>query len=77
MTVAELIRVLQGCDPQAVVLIPRDADLGAASEIVADVAHLPASAFVTGPAASSGAVRLGGITVATMIIATGLAASGG
>lgn len=71
MTVAELIHLLEACDPDAVVLIPRDADLDASSEIVADVVALPASAFATGRTAVHGAVRLGGITTATMIIASG------
>ncbi len=72
MIVADLIRLLETCDPQAVVLIPGDAGLGGHAEMLADVIPVPASVFAGGPAAAHGAVRLAGITAATVVLAAGL-----
>lgn len=60
MTVAELIGLLEGYDPRAVVLIPRDAGLGEAAEVVADLASWRAGGS-SGPAAISGAAPLMGL----------------
>lgn len=75
MIVADLIRLLEACDPNALVLIPRDGRLDDPTDVLVDAIPIAASAFNTGPAATHGAVRLAGITTATVFIATGLAAN--
>lgn len=75
MIVADLMRLLEACDPDAVVLIPRDGCLDDPAEVLTDVVPVSPSVFATGPAAIHGAVRLAGIT-ATVIVAKGLAAGG-
>ncbi|PVM82946.1 hypothetical protein [Caulobacter endophyticus] len=61
MIVADLIRLLKTCDPNAIVLIPRDGGPGDATERVAEAASIPAERFAGGPAATHGALRLLGL----------------
>lgn len=68
MIVSDLIRALERCDPNAVVLIPRDGDLTDATEWVSDVLPVPSERFSSGPAAAHGAVRLMGFPSATMVV---------
>jgi hypothetical protein len=74
MIVADLIRLLRDYDPNAIVLIPRDAGLGDGTEMLADVVPVPSACFSNGPGATSGGVRLSGLPAATMIVVTGVAA---
>jgi len=67
MIVADLIRLLQDCDPQAVVVIPADPSMGQACEPVSDVAAIAASRFTGGPAAQAGVVRLSGFPIALLV----------
>lgn len=67
MIVAELIRLLQDCHPQAVVLIPADPSMGQACEPLADVAKIDAAQFSHGPAAKGGVVRLSGFPIALLV----------
>jgi len=67
MIVADLIRLLQDCHPQAVVLIPADPSMGQACEPVSDVAAIAASRFAGGPAAEGGVVRLSGFPIALLV----------
>jgi hypothetical protein len=60
MRVVDLITALQGCDPEAIVLIPAVSGLSEASEPVVDVTQLDASAFSSNAAARCGAIRLTG-----------------
>jgi hypothetical protein len=61
MIVADLIRLLEAYDPNAVVLIPRDGGPGSATECVAEIAPIPAERFTGGPGATHGALRLLGL----------------
>lgn len=67
MIVADLIRLLQDCHPQAVVLIPVDPSMGKAVEPVSEVAAIAASRFADGPAAETGVVRLSGFPIALLV----------
>lgn len=67
MIVAELIKLLQECHPQAVVLIPADPSMGQACEKLADVARIDAGQFPDGPAAQGGVVRLSSFPVDLLI----------
>lgn len=58
MIVAELIRLLERCDPQAVVLIPGDQGPAANCEPVVEVLCAVSDRFSRGPAAERGAIRL-------------------
>jgi hypothetical protein len=75
MIVADLIRLLQNCDPNAIVLIPPDAGLGDGAEMLDDVIPVPAARFPSGPGATSGGVRLSGFTATMIIVAAGAAGS--
>lgn len=55
MVVEDLIRVLQGCDPRAVVLIPRENNLGDGAETLVEVTPVVARD-------KAAAVRLSGFT---------------
>lgn len=67
MIVADLIRLLQDCHPQAVVLIPADPSMGQACEPVSDVAAIAASRLGDGRAAEAGVVRLSGFPIALLV----------
>lgn len=73
MIVADLIRALEDCDPNAIVLIPRDTALTDATEWASDMLHVSCEHFITGPAAAHGAVRLVGFPVGVMVGATATA----
>lgn len=75
MIVADLIRLLQDCDPNAIVLIPPDAGLGDGAEMLADVVPVPAARFSSGPGATSGGVRLSGFPATMMVVAAGASGS--
>lgn len=77
MTVAQLIKLLQDCHPQAVVLIPADPSMGRACEPLADVARIDASQFANGPAAQAGVVRLSSFPVALLVSEFDLAEQAG
>jgi hypothetical protein len=77
MIVSDLIRALKGCDPDAVVLIPRDVDLTDAAEWVSDVVSVPSERFSSGPAAAHGAVRLVGFPAATTVVVGSIVTRGG
>lgn len=69
MRVADLITALQGCDPEAIVLIPAASGLSEASEPVVDVTRLDPEAFRGAGAggARCGAVRLTGFPLMFMV----------
>jgi hypothetical protein len=71
MTVAELLRQLERCDPEALVLIPRDSGLGGDVEVAADIAPLVAGRASGDGGAQSPAVRLMGLASMTMVILSG------
>lgn len=77
MIVAELIKLLQDCHPQAVVMIPSDPSMGQACEPLADVARINAGQFADGPAAQAGVVRLSSFPVALLVSGFDLAEQGG
>lgn len=64
MIVADLIRALQACDPDAIVLIPCDQALG--GEPLADVVVVPPAALSRRSPATRSAVRLAGLSTAAL-----------
>jgi hypothetical protein len=72
MRVAELVRLLQACDPDAVVVIPRDRGITHDTETVCDVARIAASHFSVGPAAIFGVVQLSSFPAVVLLGLSGL-----